>query len=129
MDGVATAEDPPLRVRRQLCFPVDLRSAPSTNTHKRTQKVWLDPQHSTTSCAAYVHYALCNRTMCLIHSFIHSHRDTPQATRSTARRVSRECQSHVGCSRFSFCGSRRVPATLCDPVLPWSFLPLLTFTR
>ena len=30
-----------------------------------------------------------------------SHSDTPQATRSTARRVSRECQSHVGCSRFS----------------------------
>ena len=34
--------------------------------------------------------------------FLPSHSDTPQATRSTARRVSRECQSHVGCSRFSF---------------------------
>ena len=36
----------------------------------------------------------------LSYSYL-SHSDTPHATRSTARRVSRACQSHVGCSRFS----------------------------
>ena len=30
------------------------------------------------------------------------HSDTPQATRSTARRVSQECPTRVVCSRFSF---------------------------
>ena len=41
-------------------------------THTLDTREALDPQHSTTSCAAYVHSALCNRTMCLIHSCMHA---------------------------------------------------------
>ena len=40
-------------------------AAPHPQTNTQDTREALDPQHSTTSCAAYVHYALCNRTMCL----------------------------------------------------------------
>ena len=48
------------------------------------------------------------------HPFFHS--DTPQATRSTARRVSQECLTRVVCSRFSFrSGSSKVRQDLSLP--------------
>ena len=72
MDGVATAEDPPLRDGRLPCFRVRPPQRPSHKTNTQDTREALDSQHSTTSCAAYVHYALCNRTMCLIHSLTHS---------------------------------------------------------
>ena len=38
----------------------------------------------------------------LFQFFLSFHSDTPQATRSTARRVSQECRTRVVCGRFSF---------------------------
>ena len=64
---------------------------PQTNTQDTREA--LDPQHSTTSCAAYVHYALCNRTMCLIHSFI-------QVTHSARTARTRTVCHEFLCTRF-----------------------------
>ena len=52
------------------CASAWTSAAPHPQTNTQDTREALDPQHSTTSCAAYVHYALCNRTMCLIHSYI-----------------------------------------------------------
>ena len=49
-----------------------------------------------------------------VNSFLPSfHSDTPQATRSTARRVSQECLTRVVCSRFSFRWLLLRPARFC----------------
>ena len=72
MDGVATAEGPHLRVGRRLTFCVRPSAAPHPQKNTLDTREALDSQHSTTSCAAYAHYALCNRTMCLMHSCIHA---------------------------------------------------------
>ena len=42
---------------------------PTTRTHEER----LDSRTAPHPCAAYVHYALCNRTTCLIHAFISFH--------------------------------------------------------
>ena len=64
MAVAATAEGPPLGVGRRLSFCVRPSAAPHPQTYTLDTREALDSQHSTTSCAAYVHYALCNRTMC-----------------------------------------------------------------
>ena len=57
------------------------------------------------------------------------HSDTPQATRSTARRVSQECLTRVVCSRFSFRWLLLLPSVALLPRAPScarrSYRPLL----
>ena len=103
MDGVATAEDPPLRVGRQLCFRVDLRSAPSTNNHNTTQEETLAPrtaphpvQHTyTMHCAT----ARCVSAVSLKHAR-HAH---VQVTRET---------HHTRCTQAAFLKSSTSPTVL-----------------
>ena len=76
------------------CASAWTSAAPHPQTNTQDTREALHPQHSTTSCAAYVHYALCNRTMCLS--------SVTQARAARARTSDTRDTSHaVHSSRFS----------------------------
>ena len=75
-----------------------LYRAPSTILLLDTREA-IDPQHSTTSCAAYAHYALCNRT-CLSSVTQHARHAHAQVTRET---------HHMRCTSSHFFSSPPPP--------------------
>ena len=87
-------EGPRLRVGKEAVLPRRTPAAPHPQPYTLDTLEALDPQHSTTSCAAYVHYAQCNRTMCLSSVTQHARHAHAQLTRET---------HHTWCttSRFS----------------------------
>ena len=84
MAGAATAEDPPLLLGRQQSLRVDPPQRPShKTTTNRTEEEGRESSTAPHPCAAYVHYALCNRTMFLSSVTQHARHAHAQVTRET----------------------------------------------